>query len=106
MKIPYLSFDHMNAQVKPEIMASFDHCFNKGLYILGEQVKEFEKAYASFNNVKYCIGTANGLDALVLALKALNITSGDEVIVPSNTYIASWLAVSHLGAIPVPVEPN
>lgn len=73
---------------------------------MGENVKEFEKQYASFNKVNYCVGVSNGLDALHLSLKTLEIGEGDEVIVPSNTYIASLLAVSYVGATPVLVEPD
>jgi len=96
----------MNADISDELKTAFDHFINSGWYVLGERVKEFEKNYASFNGVQHCAGVANGLDALIIALKTLNIGNGDEVIVPSNTYIATWLAVSAVGAIPVPVEPN
>jgi dTDP-4-amino-4,6-dideoxygalactose transaminase len=106
MKIPFLSFEHMNAEVKIATLQSFEHFFDKGWYVLGEQVKQFEQDYALFNNTNYSVGVANGLDALIIALKTLNIGEGDEVIVPSNTYIASWLAVSYVGATPVPVEPR
>jgi dTDP-4-amino-4,6-dideoxygalactose transaminase len=75
-------------------------------YVLGQEVANFEAAYAAFNQTAYCVGVANGLDALHLALKALGIGPGDEVLVPSNTYIATWLAVTQVGATPVPVEPN
>lgn len=104
--IPFLSFRKMNADVKAATLQSFEHFFDKGWYILGEQVKHFESEYAAFNKTRHCIGVANGLDALIIALKTLNIGPGDEVIVPSNTYIASWLAVSYVGAVPVPVEPR
>ncbi len=80
--------------------------YDKQWYVLGDQVKAFEAAYAEFNGVHHCIGVANGLDALHLALLALNVGPGDEVLVPSNTYIATWLAISFVGATPVPVEPN
>jgi dTDP-4-amino-4,6-dideoxygalactose transaminase len=106
MKIPFLSFEKMNADVKQATLDSFEHFFDSGWYVLGEQVKQFEKNYALFNKTAYSVGVANGLDALIIALKTLNIGSGDEVIVPSNTYIASWLAVSYVGAIPIPVEPR
>ena len=106
MNIPFLSFQKMNSQVKGAMLDSFEHFFDESWYVLGEQVKLFEKEYALFNQTKYCVGTANGLDALILALRALNIGTGDEVIVPSNTYIASWLSVSQAGAIPIPVEPR
>jgi len=106
MKIPFLSFKKMNADVKKETLASFEKFFESQWYILGENVKNFEKDYAAFNHTKYCVGVANGLDALIISLKTLGIGKDDEVIVPSNTYIATWLAVSAVGAIPVPVEPK
>ncbi len=106
MNIPFLTFDHTNRIIKAEIVAEFEKFFDKGQYVLGGKVKEFEESYASFNEVKYCVGVSNGLDALHLALKALGIGPGDEVIIPSNTYIATALAVSYVGAHPVFVEPN
>jgi dTDP-4-amino-4,6-dideoxygalactose transaminase len=106
MKIPFLSFESSNKQIKSEILSSFEHFFDSSWYVLGEQVKRFEGEYATFNNVEYCIGVSNGLDALHIALKALGIGNGDEVIVPSNTYIATALAVSYVGATPVFVEPD
>jgi len=96
----------MNAQVREAMIQQFENVFDSQWYILGDHVKQFEKKYADANEVKHCVGVANGLDALILCLKALDIKEGDEVIVPSNTYIASWLAVSYVGATPVPVEPN
>jgi dTDP-4-amino-4,6-dideoxygalactose transaminase len=96
----------MNADVKAETLASFEHFFDKAWYVLGDQVKQFENEYANFNQTNHCVGVANGLDALIIALKTLNIGKGDEVIVPSNTYIASWLAVSYVGATPIAVEPK
>jgi dTDP-4-amino-4,6-dideoxygalactose transaminase len=75
-------------------------------YVLGDAVKRFEAEYATYNHVRHCIGVANGLDALHLALRALGVGPGDEVIVPSNTYIATWLAASYVGATVVPVEPD
>lgn len=106
MNIPFLSFHKMNADVKAETLASFEHFFDKAWYVLGDQVKQFENEYANFNQTNHCVGLANGLDALIIALKTLNIGKGDEVIVPSNTYIASWLAVSYVGATPIAVEPK
>jgi dTDP-4-amino-4,6-dideoxygalactose transaminase len=106
MKIPFLSFESSNQQIKAEILSSFEHFFDNSWYVLGEQVKQFEQEYAAFNQVKHCIGVSNGLDALHLSLRALGIGKGDEVIVPSNTYIATALAVSYVGATPVFVEPN
>ncbi len=104
--IPFLDLKKVNQQFKQEYLVAFEEFLESGWYILGDRVKNFEIEYARFNGVKHCVGVANGLDALILALKALNINDGDEVIVPSNTYIASWLAVSYVGAIPIPVEPR
>jgi dTDP-4-amino-4,6-dideoxygalactose transaminase len=104
--IPFLSFIKMNADIKAEILPNIEQFIDKGWYVLGEQVKQFESEYAEYCATKYCSGVANGLDAIIIALKALNIGEGDEVIVPSNTYIATWLAVSYVGATPVPVEPR
>src|SRR4051812_27306115 len=106
MKIPFLSFDKMNSDVQVETFKSFEKFFHSKWYVLGEQVKEFEKEYSEFNKVTHCVGVANGMDALIIALKVLDVGKGDEVIVPSNTYIASWLAVTYVGATPVPVEPR
>ncbi len=106
MQIPFLSFADSNKQIKEEILSSFEKFFDKSWYILGEEVKNFENAYALFNETKYCVGVSNGLDALHLCLKALQIGKGDEVIVPSNTFIATVLAVSYVSATPVFVEPD
>lgn len=84
----------------------FRRFWDQQWYILGASVSEFETAYARWNGAQHCVGVANGLDALHLALRALHIGPGDEVIVPSNTYIATWLAVTQTGAVPVPVEPE
>ncbi|MEJ7663680.1 MAG: DegT/DnrJ/EryC1/StrS family aminotransferase [Hymenobacter sp.] len=80
--------------------------FDKQWYVLGEQVQAFEMEYSAFSQVGHTVGVGNGLEALTLALRGLGIGPGDEVLVPSNTYIATWLAVSHVGAVPVPVEPD
>lgn len=106
MKVPFLSFHYINNEVKANVTNAFTNVFESNWYILGNAVKEFEVSYAKFSNTKYCIGVSNGLDALFLSLKALGINEGDEVIVPSNTYIATALAVSYTGATPVFVEPN
>jgi len=106
MNIPFLSFDKTNDIIRSEMTAAFNDVFESKWYILGEKVKQFEKEYASFNKVKYCLGTSNGLDALHLSLKAVGVGSGDEVIVPSNTFIATLLAISYVGATPVLVEPD
>jgi dTDP-4-amino-4,6-dideoxygalactose transaminase len=106
MRIPFVSFDQTNSLIKKEILTAFERFFDKAWYVLGDEVKQFETAYAAFNQVNHCVGISNGLDALHIALKTLDIGPGDEVIVPSNTYIATWLAVSYTGAKPVPVEPD
>lgn len=106
MNIPFLSFEATNQQIRKEIFVAFEQVYDSKWYIMGKALEQFEKEYAGFSTTQHSLGVANGLDALIIALKALGIGEGDEVIVPSNTYIASWLAVSYCGAIPVPVEPN
>ncbi|MDF7810179.1 DegT/DnrJ/EryC1/StrS family aminotransferase [Hymenobacter sp. YC55] len=106
MRIPFLSFAPQHDPLREEILAAMAAVYDKQWYILGDEVRAFEASYAHYNQVSYCVGVANGLDALHLALKALQVGPGDEVIVPSNTYIATWLAVSFVGATPVPVEPD
>ena len=105
MTIPFLSFSGMHNPLKAEITKAFEKVYDSHWYIMGNSLKEFEKNYAAYSKTSYSVGVANGLDALIIALKVLNIGPGDEVIVPSNTYIASWLSVSYVGATPVPVEP-
>lgn len=104
--IAFLNLKQYNAEYEAELYQAFKEVMDSGWYILGNKLKQFEQEYADFNQTQFALGVGNGLDALVLALKALNIGEGDEVIVPSNTYIASWLAVSYVKAIPVPVEPR
>ncbi|RYE22270.1 MAG: aminotransferase class I/II-fold pyridoxal phosphate-dependent enzyme, partial [Sphingobacteriaceae bacterium] len=106
MTVPFLSFTPQHAPIRTEMLAAMAEVYDKQWYVLGEQVKAFEAEYSLFNKVTHTIGVANGLDALHLALLALGVQPGDEVLVPSNTYIATWLAVSYVGGIPVPVEPN
>lgn len=99
MKTPYL-------ELQSQLDDAYRRVMNSGWYILGSEVDAFEQEFAAYCGVKYCIGVGNGLDALHLILRAMDIKAGDEVIVPSNTYIATWLAVSYTGATPVPVEPD
>lgn len=106
MKIPFLSFTATNDKIREEAIQAFQEVFDSKWYILGHHVDDFEKQYAVFNNVKWCIGVSNGLDGLHLALRSVGIGRGDEVIVPSNTFIATVLAVSYTGATPVFVEPD
>ena len=104
--IKFYSMDSMNNLVRKEIIESFSIFYNKANYILGPNVEKFEKDYSNFNQTKYCVGTSNGLDALILSLKSLNIGVGDEVILPSNTFIATVLAVILCGAKPVFTDPH
>jgi dTDP-4-amino-4,6-dideoxygalactose transaminase len=104
--IPFLSFDAMNARFRNEAMLTFEHFFDSKWYVLGDMTKQFDLDYAAWNEVAHSIGVSNGLDALQIALRVLKIGEGDEVIIPSNTYIATALAVSYVGAKPIFVEPN
>lgn len=106
MTIPFLDLSSAYREIKPEIDAAIRRVLDSGWYILGPEVEAFEAEWAAFCGADHAVGLANGLDALILALRALDIGPGDEVIVPSNTYIATWLAVSAVGATPVPVEPD
>ncbi len=96
----------VNDVSKSELTAAFNRVLESGWYVLGNEVNRFESEFANFCEVENCIGVGNCLDALQFILQGFGIGSGDEVIVPSNTYIATWLAVSNVGAIPVPVEPR
>lgn len=106
MEIPFVSFKPMEKELDHELRSAFNRVFDASWYIEGKEDSAFEAAFADYCNTKYCIGAGNGLDALMLALKALGIKAGDEVIVPSNTYIATALAVTYLGAKVVFVEPD
>ncbi len=104
--IPFLSFDYQDKLYREQLIEAMTKVLDSKWYIMGNELTAFEKEYASIHQTKYSLGVANGLDALIISLHALGVKEGDEVIVPSNTYIASWLAVSALGAIPIPVEPD
>jgi dTDP-4-amino-4,6-dideoxygalactose transaminase len=106
VNIPFLDIKASYLKIQEEIDFSIKQVLMSGWYVLGEEVEQFEIEYARYCNAKYCIGLGNGMEAIHLGLLALGVGPGDEVIVPSNTYIATWLAVSQCGAIPVPVEPN
>lgn len=106
MKVPFVSFLPMERELDSDLRAAFDRVYARSWYIGGAEDENFAKAFAAYCNVNYCVGAGNGLDALMLALKALGIGDGDEVIVPSNTYIATALAVTYVGATPVFVEPD
>jgi len=105
-KIPFLDLRAGYLELKSEIDDAVSRVLDSGWYILGPEVESFEEEFATYCQTKFSIGVANGLDALTLALRAMDVGPGDEVIVPSNTYIATWLAVSQCGATPVPVEPD
>jgi dTDP-4-amino-4,6-dideoxygalactose transaminase len=105
MTVPFLDLGAAYKELQSEIEASVMASLRSGWYIGGQDVENFEQAFARYTETEYCVGVANGLDALRLALCAMKVCPGDEVIVPSNTYIATWLAVSQCGAAPVPVEP-
>jgi len=106
MKIPFLELKPGYLEYKDEFDAAYHRVMDSGWVLLGKELEAFEHEFAEYCNTKYCVGVANGLDALHLVLRAWDIGPGDEVIVPSNTYIASWLAVSYAGATPIPVEPD
>ncbi len=106
MKIPFVSFIPLEKELDEELKAAFSRVLKNSWYIGGNEDKNFEGAFAEYCHVKHCVGVGNGLDALMLVLKAWNIGEGDEVIVPSNTFIATALAVTYVGATPVFVEPD
>lgn len=105
MKVPFLDLRHSYHELKQELDEAYARVMESGWYILGEELEAFEEEFAAYCGARHCIGVANGLDALHLILKAYNIGTDDEIIVPANTYIATWLAVTYAGAVPVPVEP-
>lgn len=106
MTIPFLDLRTINSQYEKALQETFSRIMDSGWYILGKEVEAFESEFATYSEAKHCVGVGNGLDALHLILVAYGIGAGDEVIVPSNTYIATWLAASYAGAVPVPVEPD
>lgn len=106
MKIPFVSFLPMEHELDKDLREAFQRVYTRSWYIEGVEDEAFENAFAEYCNTAYSVGVGNGLDALMLALKALDIGEGDEVIVPSNTYIATALAVTYVGATPVFVEPD
>lgn len=106
MKVPFVSFEPMHNELRKELDAAYTRVMDSNYFIQGKECKLFEEEFATYCGAKYCIGVANGLDALYLILRAMEIGIGDEVIIPSNTFIATALAVSYTGAIPVFVEPE
>lgn len=106
MNIPFVSFEPMHKEIENEILNKFNEVYKRNWFIFGDELTQFEKEFAEYCRVKYCIGCGNGLDALHLILKGYDIKEGDEVIIPSDTFIATALAVSYCGAKPIFVEPN
>ena len=106
MRIPFVSFLPMEEELNNDLRDAFNRVFTRSWYIEGVEKESFENSFAQFCGMDYCVGVGNGLDALILSLKALGISDGDEVIVPSNTYIATALAVTYVGAKPIFVEPD
>lgn len=106
MTVPFLDLKAPCQELREELDEAYRRVVASGWFILGREVEAFEAEFASFCGARHCIGVGNGLDALHLILRAMDVGPGDEVLVPSNTYIATWLAVSYTGATPVPVEPD
>lgn len=104
--IPFLDLKAIVLEQRDALNAAFLRVLESGWYVMGEELKCFEQEYADYCGANYAVGVGNGLEALSLSLRVMDIGVGDEVIVPANTYIATWLAVTHVGATPVPVEPN
>src|ERR687889_1311583 len=106
MKIPFLDLKAPHAELRDELEAASRRVLESGWFIMGPECEAFEAEFAAYCGARHCVGVGNGLEALHLILRAMNIGEGDEVIVPANTYIATWLAVSYAGALLVPVEPD
>jgi dTDP-4-amino-4,6-dideoxygalactose transaminase len=105
-EVPFLDAGATYRELKDQVAAAVARVLSSGWYLLGAELKAFEEEFAAYIGVKHCVGVANGLDALCLAMRAMGVGPGDEVIVPDNTYIATWLAVTYAGAEVVPVEPD
>lgn len=106
MRVPFLPLGLLNQSVRDALDSAYHRVMNSGHYIMGCELEAFEEEFAQYCDVKHCVGVGNGLEAIHMLLMAHGIGPGDEVIVPSNTFIATWLAVSECGAIPIPVEPD
>ncbi len=106
MNVQFLDLKPQYLELKDQFEAAYHRVAESGRFILGPEVESFESEFAAYCGVRHCVGVGNGLDALHLIVRALDIGPGDEVLVPANTYIATWLAVSYAGATPVPIEPN
>lgn len=106
MRVPFLDLKAAHHELRAELEAAFQRVLDSGWFVMGPELEALEAEFANYSGVDYCVGVGNGLEALHLLLRAYGIGPGDEVIVPSNTFIATWLAVSQCGATPVPVEPD
>jgi dTDP-4-amino-4,6-dideoxygalactose transaminase len=106
MNVPFINLNAAYAELQEELTAAYQKVMTSGWYILGAEVENFEAAFAAYCESRHCISVGNGLDALCLILRALDIGTGDEVIVPAHTFVATWLAVTQIGAIPVPVDAD
>jgi dTDP-4-amino-4,6-dideoxygalactose transaminase len=105
MNVPFLDLKTLHHELREEFHDAFERVLGSGWYVLGKELEAFEQEFAAYCEAGHCVGVGNGLDALHLILRAYGIGAGDEVLVPSNTFIATWLAVTSAGATPVPVEP-
>src|SRR3954471_9091284 len=106
LRVPFLDLRAATQEVGPQLASAYERVADSGWFIMGPELEEFERAFAGYCGVRHCVGVGNGRDALHLALRAAGIGANDEVIVPSNTFIATWLAVTYAGARPVPAEPS
>jgi dTDP-4-amino-4,6-dideoxygalactose transaminase len=106
MLVPFLDLRRLNKSLKDPLDEAFRRVMDSGLFVMGQELEIFESEFAAYCGVKHCIGVGNGLEALSLLLQAYEIGPGDEVLVPANTFIATWFAVSQCGATPVPIEPS
>lgn len=104
MTVPFLDIGAIHTQLRSEISCALADVVDSGNFVRGAQVEAFEAEFASFVDADHCVGTGNGLDALELALRAHGVQAGDEVIVAAHTFIATWLAVTRIGAVPIPVD--
>lgn len=106
MAVSFLNLGRLHGEIRPALDQAYKRVMDSGWFITGPEVAAFESEFAAYSGVAHCVGVANGLEALALLLRAYGVGPGDEVLVPSNTFIATWLAVSQCGATPVPVEPD
>lgn len=104
--VKFLSLKPQQDRLRDAFSKTFSEVFQQSQFILGNRVQDFEREFAAYTQTEFCIGVGSGLDALTIALRSLELKRDDEVIVPANTYIATWLAISHCGATIIPAEPN